>query len=150
MKRFEWRLQRLLDIKIKQEDAKRAELVAVTEQAAVVRGQIMLKKAMLRQMLAELSGREIRQRLSDQELFLRHAHIFDRKIKELKDKQKELEKLRRIKIGEMLEIRKSRKGLEKLRVKAEFEFMSEQYKREQDELDDNTSIRYARELIDAF
>lgn len=150
MKRFEWRLQRLLDIKVKQEDAKRAELVSVTEQAVAMRGQIMMKKAMLRQILAELGGLGFRQRLMEQEIFLRHAHVFDRKIKELNDKLEELQKVRKIRIAEMLEIRKFRKGLEKLRVNAEAEFMSEQYKREQDELDDNTSIRYARKVMHAF
>lgn len=150
MKKFVWRLQRLLDIKIKQEDSKRAELVAVTERAVAVRGRIMLKKAELRQMLAELSGLEFRQRVTEQELFLKHAHVFDRKIKELKDKLVELEKLRRVKIEEIFVIRKFRKGLEKLRVKAESEFMSDQYKREQDEFDDYTSIRHARKLIGVF
>lgn len=147
MKRFVWRLQRLLDVKIKQEDAKRTELVAVTERAVAVRGQIMLAKATLRQMLTELNARSASERVSQQELFLKHAHIFDRKIKGYEDKLAELERLRRIKIGEILEIRKFRKGLEKLRAKVKAEFIRQQDKQEQKEMDDNTNMRFARNLL---
>ena len=77
MKKFAWRLQRLLDIKIRQEDAIRAELVAITEQAVAVRSQVMIRKTVLRQMLAELAKKDAKQRLSEQEFFLRYAHVSD-------------------------------------------------------------------------
>ena len=147
VKRFAWRLQRLLDIKIKEEDVKRSELITVTEQAVAVRGQIMLGKANLRRMLAELKDHKGTKRVTQQELFLQYTYVFDRKIEELENRLTELEKLRRMKIREILEIRKLRKGLEKLRVKAKTEFMQQQEKREQNELDDNTTIRFARDIL---
>ncbi len=78
---------------------------------------------------------------------MKHAHIFDRKIKGYEDKLAELERLRRIKIGEILEIRKFRKGLEKLRAKVKAEFIRQQDKQEQKEMDDNTNMRFARNLL---
>ena len=147
MKRFAWRLQRLLDIKIKEEDVKRSELITVTEKAVAVRGQIMLSKANLRRMLAELKDQKGTQRVTQQELFLQYTYVFDRKIEELENRLTELENLRHMKIREILEIRKLRKGLEKLREKAKTEFMQQQEKREQNELDDNTTIRFARNIL---
>ena len=147
MKRFVWRLQRLLNIKIKQEDVKRSELITVTEQAVAVRGQIMVGKANLRRMLAELKDNKGTKRVTQQELFLQYTYVFDRKIEELENRLTELENLRRMKLREILEIRKLRKGLEKLREKAKTEFMLEQEKREQNELDDNTTIRFARNIV---
>ena len=74
MKKFVWRLQRLLDIKIKQENVMRAELVAVTEQAVAVRGRIMVQKAALRKMLNELAEKNAKQRMPEQEFFLKYVH----------------------------------------------------------------------------
>lgn len=44
MKNFNWPLQRLLDVKGKQEHAMRAELAAITEQSAALRSRIMMEK----------------------------------------------------------------------------------------------------------
>jgi len=147
VKRFVWRLQRLLDIKIKQEDAKRSELVAVTERALAVRSQIMLRRAALRKMLGELSDKEAKQRLSEQEFFLKYAHVSDEEIKKLELKLAGLEKLRQLKIQEIMKIRKFRKGLERLRAEAKAQFLKEAEKHEQKELDDKTIMSFARKMI---
>ena len=147
MKRFVWRLQRLLDIKIKQEDAKRGELVAVTEQALAVRSEIMVQKAALRKLLTDLSAKQAQQRLSEQEFFLKYAHVSDAEIDKLELKLAELERVRRNKIQEIMKIRKFRKGLERLRAEAKAEFVKEQEKREQKDLDEKTTVSFARKVI---
>ena len=147
MKKFVWRLQRLLDIKIKQEGAKRGELVAVTEQAVAVRSQIMVQRAALRKMLAELSQKNAKQRLSEQEFFLRYAHVSDEEIKKLEEKLAELEKVRQAKIKEIMKIRRYRKGLEKLRAEARAEFQKEEQRYEQKESDAKTTVSFARKII---
>ena len=147
MKKFVWRLQRLLDIKIKQEDAKRSELVAVTERALSVRSQIMLQRAALRKMLVELSEKKAKQRLSEQEFFLKYAHVSDEEIKKLELKLSELEKLRQLKIEEIMKIRKFRKGLERLRAETKAQFLKEEEKHEQKDLDDKTIMSFARKMI---
>jgi len=147
VKKFVWRLQRLLGIKIKQENVMRAELVAVTEQAVAVRGRIMVQKAALRKMLNELAEKNAKQRMPEQEFFLKYVHVTDEEIKRLELMLDELEKLRREKIKEILKIRKFRKGLEKLKEKARAEFMKKQHKDEQNKLDERTTLSYARKII---
>ena len=147
MKKFVWRLQRLLDIKIKQEKALRAELVAVTEQAVAVKGQIVLKKIALRQKLEDLGNLAPKQRLGQQQFFLKFVHVLDTQIRHLKQALKEIEELRKKKINEIIEIRKSRKSLEKLRETAKEEYVIEQNRLEQIENDDQTSIKYARNIM---
>jgi flagellar FliJ protein len=147
VKKFVWRLQRLLDIKIKQENFLRTELVAVTEQAVAVKGQIVLKKIALRQKLADLGSLEPNHRLSQQQFFLKFVHVLDTQIRHLKQALKEIEELRKRKIKEIMEIRRSRKSLEKLREKAKEEYTYEQNRIEQIENDDMTSIKYAREIM---
>lgn len=147
MKRFVWRLQRLLDIKIKQEEVMRSELVAVTERAVAVRSQIMVRRAALRKMLAELSRKKGKQRLSEQEFFLKYAHVSDEEIKKLELKLAGLEKLRQRKIQEIMKIRRFRKGLERLRAEAKARFLKEEEKREQKDLDDKTIMSFAWKII---
>ncbi len=147
MKKFVWRLQRLLDIRIKQEKSLRAELVAVTEQAVAVKGQIVLKKIALRQKLEDLGDLEPSRRLGQQQFFLKFVHVLDTQIRHLKQALKEIEELRKRKIKEIMEIRKSRKSLEKLRKKAKEEYMHEQNRIEQIENDDMTTIKYARKTL---
>ena len=147
MKKFIWRLQRLLDIKIKQEGAKRGELVAVTEQAVAVRSQIMVQRVALRKMLAELSQKKAKQRLSEQEFFLKYAHVSDKAIKRLEEELAELEKVRQAKIKEIMKIRRYRKGLEKLRAEARAEFQKEEQRYEQKESDAKTTVSFARKII---
>ena len=147
MKKFVWRLQRLLDIKIKQEVAKRGELVAVTEQAVAVRSQIMVQRAALRKMLAELSQKKAKQRLSEQEFFLKYAHVSDEAIKKLEEELAELEKVRQAKIKEIMKIRRYRKGLERLRAAARAEFLKEEQRNEQKESDAKSTVSFARKII---
>jgi len=147
VKKFVWRLQRLLDIKIKQEVAKRGELVAVTEQAVAVRSQIMVQRAALRKMLAELSQKKAKQRLSEQEFFLKYAHVSDEAIKKLEEELAELEKVRQAKIKEIMKIRRYRKGLERLRAAARAEFLKEEQRNEQKESDAKSTVSFARKII---
>ena len=147
MKKFIWRLQRLLDIKMKQEESMRAELVAITEQAVLLQGRIMMQKTILRRMLAEMEEKEGSQRLAEQEFFFKYAHISDERIKQLEEQLVEVEKLRRKKIKELMKIRKYRKALEKLRESAKAEYLTEQNAREQKDLDEKTIMSIAREII---
>jgi flagellar FliJ protein len=147
VKRFVWRLQRLLDIKIKQEDAKRGELVAVTEQTLAVRSKIMMRKATLRKLLTDLSAKQAQERLSGQEFFLKYSHVSEAEIKKLELRLAELERLRHSKIQEILKIRRFRKGLERLRTGAKAEFIKEQEKHEQKDLDEKTTVSFARKIL---
>lgn len=147
MKKFTWRLQRLFDLKVKQENVMRTELVSITEQAVALRGRIMLRKSSLRQMLMKLGQKEPRKRLKEQQLVLKYVHVTDEEIAQLELKLTELEELRKEKIKQIMKIRKFRKGLEKLRATAKAEFIREFEKFQQNELDDNTTISFARRIL---
>ena len=86
-------MQRLFDLKVKQEDVMRTELVSITEQAVALRGRIMLRKTALRQMLAKLKKKDAKKRMQEQQLVLKYIHVTDKEIEALRMKLIELEKL---------------------------------------------------------
>lgn len=148
MKRFVWRLQRVLDIKSKQAELASAELLALTEKLAHVRQELLARQAALREMLAKLAQKRPSKRLGEQELFLKSCSPYDEKIKKLKSRVSELESQRKAKVVEVLRLRRFTKALKKLRTDAKAKFMTEQEKLEQKELDQGTIIGFARKIID--
>ena len=149
MKRFVWRLQRVLDIKTKEEQKKRTELLKLTEELAEARGQLLIRQRILEDIIDGLSGEEPRERLGEQELFLRYSATTDEQIKKLKDRIQELESRQREKIAEVLEARRFKEGLARLRVEAKSQFIKEQEKLEQKELDEVASVSFARKMLTA-
>ena len=69
MKRFVWRLQRVLDIKTKEEQTKRAELLELTEKLAQVRGELLTQQRILEDIIDGLIGKDAQKRLGEQEFF---------------------------------------------------------------------------------
>jgi len=55
MKRFVWRLQRVLDIRKKEEQKARAELLELTERLAGARGELLAQRKMLELSLIHIS-----------------------------------------------------------------------------------------------
>ncbi|MHC4707117.1 MAG: hypothetical protein ACYS8I_08540 [Planctomycetota bacterium] len=147
MKRFVWRLQRVLDIKRKAEQIKRAELLALTEKLAQTRGELLIQKRILEDLVSDIAGRNAKKRLGQQEFFLRWAETNDELIKKLKEGEHRLEAQQKEKIAEVLKLRRFREGLEKLRDRAKMQFIREQEKLEQKESDDRTTIGFARRIV---
>ena len=145
--KFAWRLDKVLDVKIKQEDILRADVIAITEQAAAVRSMIMLKKAALRKMLSDLRLQDAVVRLKAKQLFLKYVHVSEAEIAKLGQDLKQINEIRAQKIAEVMGVRKMRKGLEKLREKARLEFVEQSHKREQNILDEITTTSYARKVM---
>jgi flagellar biosynthesis chaperone FliJ len=144
MKRFVWRLQRVLNIKIKEEQTKKTELLKLTENLTQMRGELLTQKRILEDIINGLAGKNPQKRLGEQEFFLRYSTTSDKQIKKLKNKVSELELQQREKIAEVLRIRRFRKGLEKLRAKARTQFLREQEKLEQKELEEKAIIGFVR------
>ena len=144
MKRFVWRLQRVLEIKKKEEQKTRAELFELTERLAQTRGELLARQKMLENIIVGLTERNPKKRLGEQEFFLRYSTASDEKIKKLKENINELESRQREKIAEVLKARRFKEGLEKLRVEAKIEFIKEQEKLEQKELDEGATIAFVR------
>ena len=147
MKRFVWRLQRVLDIKTKKEQKMRAELLELTERLASRAGELLTQQRILEDIIAGLTGEKPKKRLGKQEFFLRYSGTSDEQIKKLKEKISELESQQREKIAELLKVRRFREGLERLRAEAKIQFIKEQERLEQKELDETATISFARNMI---
>jgi len=146
VRRFAWRLQRLLDIKVKQERSLRSELVTLTERAVALRGRILARRAALRRLLDGLSCDED-DWVARRRLVLEQATVTEQLLMTLEQQLETLEKERHDKMREVLDVRKFRKRLERLRARAYEQFMQEQEKRMQDEIDDRTNVGTARRIL---
>jgi flagellar FliJ protein len=147
MKRFVWRLQRVLDVKTKEEQTKKAELVKLTEKIAQTRSKLLTQKRILDNIIDDLTGQHPKKRLTKQEFFLRCSATNDEVIKELKKKLSELEQEQKQKIADVLKTKRFKEGLEKLRAQVKARFINEQEKLEQKELDERATAGFARKLI---
>ncbi|HUU17955.1 MAG TPA: hypothetical protein VMW72_12445 [Sedimentisphaerales bacterium] len=144
MKRFVWRLQRVLDIRKKEEQKTRAELLALTERLAQTRGELLMQQKMLEDIINGLTGENPKKRLGKQEFFLKFSAASDEQIKKLEDKVKELESQQRDKIAEVLKLRRLTEGMERLRTEAKMRFITEQEKLEQKQLDEGATVSFVR------
>jgi flagellar biosynthesis chaperone FliJ len=144
MRRFVWRLQKVLDIKTKEEQLKRMELFRLTETLAIRRSELLMRRRILREIAAEITRDRSAGRLGAQEFFLRNADIDDQLIRRLNAEIEELETQRKNKTAEVLAARRFKEALEKLRTEAKVRFIQEQEKLEQKEMDDRTTIAFAR------
>ena len=140
-------MQRVLDIKRKAEQIKRAELLELTGKLAQARGELLTQKGILEDIISEIAGKKPKRRLGQQEFFLKWAATNDELIKKLKGKERRLQSEQRGKIVEVLKLKKFNEGLEKLREKAKMQFIKEQEKLEQKELDEGATISFARKII---
>jgi len=149
MKKFVWPLQRVLELKCKQEDLYRRQLVSLTEQAAGIRSRIMVARADLRLQCSQIKDAPSQTRLAKQELFLQFVHVIDNKIKSMQLKLQEIEQLRTETLTKVLHLRKERKALQKLRQKAIEQFTYEQNRLDRKNLDEHANIAFVRNLIAA-
>ena len=139
MKKFRWRLQRLLDLKVRQEDMLRAELVTLMEKTAALRGRIMMLRAMLRSGAMEIRSLPADQQVAAQRQFLEYAPVRDRQIVRLREQLDLFEQERKNKMDELARLRKFRKGLERLREKAADDHARRLDREEQKFLDESSN-----------
>ena len=144
MKRFAWRLQKVLDVKSRQEQLKRNELFQIAEQLAAKRGELLLLRRILQNLAADIKEHESPARLNAQEFFLRHAAADDERIRRLREEIAALEVRHKEKTAEVLALRRFKEGLEKLREQAKEDYIREQERLEQKDLDEGTTIAFAR------
>lgn len=147
MKQFTWRLQRVLDIKRKEEQIIRAELLGITEKLAQQRGELLIQKMILKSIIDDLTEEDPSRRLGRQEFFLRSSATNDKLIRKLESNINRLEIQQKEKIDEVLKVKQYKKGLEKLRVEAKNHFIREQEKADQKDSDEMTTMGFARKII---
>ena len=147
MKRFVWRLQRVLDIKKKEEQTKRTELLAITENLAQTRGELLMQKRILQDIIDGLAEEHPMRRLGRQEFFLKCSATNDELIRKLESRANELGTRQREKIAEVLKIRRFKEGLEKLRTETKTQFIKDQERIDQKDADEMTVMGFARKII---
>lgn len=148
MKKHTWRLQRVLDVRIKQEEAKKAELFAVTHRLLAARQAVIVKQAMMRSTLIELSRKDGLTRMAEQPTVMKHMAFSEEELSKLKSRVDEIEAQRKRKAEEVMEARKARKAMEKLQEKARAEYLKRIDAIEQKELDELSSGRFVRNRIE--
>lgn len=144
MKRFVWRLQRVLDVKEKQEHKARAELFKLTERLVEARGELLMQQKILEDIASGLTRQNPKKRLGHQEFFLKHSVTSDELIRKLKEKVQALEVEQREKVAEVLRLRRFKQGLERLREETKRQFIRDQERLEQKELDERAGISFVR------
>ncbi|MHB0946581.1 MAG: flagellar export protein FliJ [Sedimentisphaerales bacterium] len=144
MKKFVWRAQKVLEVKKIEEQRKKNELLAITENLTNAVGLLIAKKALLKDMLEQLNTKDPMKNLQQRQIFFRYSAINDEAIEHLKRKIAELEKQQKEKIAEFLKIRQYSQGLEKLREQAKIRFYDEQEKLDQKQADEDTVMKYSR------
>jgi flagellar export protein FliJ len=146
MKRFVWRLQQVLDIRTKEEQLKRTELFVLTERLAQKRGELLIRKKILKDLISSIAVKGPQTRIDEQQLFLKYSEASDEQIKRLQSEIHELESKQRDKITEVVKIRRLKEGLERLRDEAKKRFLDEQLKLEQKQLDEGAAVSFARNM----
>ncbi len=144
MKRFVWRLQRVLEIKTKEVEAKRAELFRITEALAEKQAELITKQTILKELLRNIAQKEPRERLEQQEFFFRHSAASNEMIEKIKENIRELEVKQEEKMAEVLKLNRFKEGLKQLRAEAKRGFIKEQEKLEQKDLDEIGRIGFLR------
>ena len=134
----------MLDIRTKQEQVKTQELFALTEKLAQVRGELLTQQRILQDIIESIANERACERINKQEFFLRNSAQTDERIKQLKGAVKELESKQKDMIAEVLKIRRSKEGLERLREQAKKRYIEEQDKLEQKQLDEMAVMNFVR------
>ena len=122
-------------------------MLELTEMLAERRGELLIRKKMLKDAIDNLAAVDAKKRLGEQELFFRHAATSDEQIRRIAERIGELELRQKEKIAKVLKIRRFKEGLEKLRVEAKERFIAEQERLEQKELDETAGISFVRKAI---
>jgi hypothetical protein len=146
MKRFSWRLERVLEITARREQALRAELFALAQEIARTRHEIALRRQTVRTILDDLGRKTLAERLGEQTIVLACAAAEERILAGLQRRCETLEAERKTKTEQFMKHRTLRRSLERLREAAYAKYLRAAAAREQAEFDEVSHIAFARRL----
>ncbi len=146
MKKFVWRLQKVLEINEKRQQAKKAELFKVTEKLALARANLLAQQRILQDLIEDVAKQKPAERLDKQHLLLKSTKKNDELIRKYEDEIRQLEMDQKRLTAEFLKIKRFTESLKNLREQDKQKFIHEQEKLEQKEMDEHTSIRFAGRL----
>ena len=105
---------------------------------------MLRRQKMLENIINGLTEENPKRRLGEQEFFLRYSATSDEQIRKLEDKKNGLESQQREKIAEVLKVKRFKEGMEKLRIEAKLQFIKEQEKLDQKQMDEGATISFVR------
>jgi flagellar export protein FliJ len=149
VRRFKWRLQRLLDVTIRKEESLRLELVNLAQETARLGQEIVTRKVLLRSALQDLARQVLADRIARHEVVMTCSQVVQRQIDRLTGRLDQCRRKRKTKTEELLKIRSSRETLERLREEAERRYLRQEAAREQRLLDETAQVAYARKALHA-
>jgi len=149
VKKFHWPLQRLLDVTRQREQARRAEMLGLSRRLAHLQQQLLVHRAAVRRLIAEMSAMAFAERVARHADVMRCSDAHERRIERLEARRAELAAEREEKGRLLRQVRKKRDTLERLRAEARQEHMREQLKAEQRQFDESAHVSKARQLIRA-
>ncbi len=147
MKRFQWSLQRVLDVTIQREDTVRSELADLADQIERTEERICERKNLLRSLLEDMGRQDLPERIPNQHVFMEFSVACERQIRRLQEQKQKLETLRAERMQAFMELRAKRQTLEKLREEAWDRYRREFQRQEQKSLDDAVNTTYSRKII---
>jgi len=146
MKKFVWRLQKVLEINEKRQQAKKAELFRTTEKLALARANMLAQQRILQDLIEDVAKQNPAERLDKQQLLLKSTKKNDDLIRKYEDEIRQLEMDQKRIIAEFLKIKRFTESLKNLREQDKHKFIVEQEKLEQKEIDEHASMRFAGRL----
>jgi hypothetical protein len=126
----------------------RLELVRLSQDIAAVHRKIFARQASLRGVLADLAGQPVDKRLIEQQVFMQRSAAEEAQLDRLREELKGLQYIRQEKTNEFGKIKSAREAMEKLREKAIRKHKKAMLKREQKEMDENSRLAFAGEIIE--
>lgn len=142
MAQFFWRLQRVLDVREKEETVLRSEFVSLSDKITEIKGAISAIRERIQEMLEKLSCKDPGERIVEQQMFMQYAEFSEQEIKRLESEADSVEEQRKEKIKQLKEKHIEIKSLEKLRENAKKKFEQDVQRREQSQTDDFNNIKF--------
>ncbi len=149
MRRFRFRLQRILDLMLKQEEVLKERLFEATVALLAAQRAVMdLDEEMERRCERERLERAA-SRWDDEDVFASYCTLLEGRIEEALALQGEREIERERALSQLAEVSAFRRAVEKLREKALEEHRVAEEREEQKVSDEHTSVKFARERLQA-
>lgn len=144
---FNWKFEKVLKIKRLQEDSLKARLAKVAQQEMSLQSQTMLLNAAIRSDLLSVREIPLQDRLEKQQSALKDCNYKRRQIDKITMQINKLQKEKENIKSDIMKARQYREGLEKLKEKDRKDFVADFNKKEQMEIDEVISTKFARKII---
>lgn len=144
--RFVWRLQRVLDLKETVEKVQEAALLRLAEKLATGRMLYLQEKRQLDQTMMAIGRSSPGTRLLQQQFSLKYAAYDNERLRQQSLTLQQMEVQQKEKVAELVELKRAREGMQKMRAEAKRKFETEEEKRQQKESDDlaNSAFNHKR------